>query len=216
MARYFLQTSPGPLIILVRHGITQANEGGDPLIRAWKDYPLDEKREYQIRDTAEKLKAYKPGYIVSSDLMRDTSTAQIIADVLNMSNREVDFDARTWDMGTLEGQPLKEVNPIIEQLYKRPWEIPPGSSESFDDFSRRWQEFLDRKMYLAANVSQMRPLVIVTHGKNIALAYTYINLLPPVEGIMPYPAGYAVLKVGDDGGLTMDMVTKTEPVIEDM
>lgn len=193
-----------------------ANEGGKPLIRAWKDYELDPAKKIDIQLMAEKLKAYKPGYIVSSDLMRDTETAHIVANTLNLSNKETDFEARTWDMGTFEGQPIEDVNAAIEKLYQRPWENPPGSSESFNDFSARWLGFLDRKMYLMANVSAMRPGIIVTHGKNIALSNSYFDGILPEKAEMPLPAGYAVISVGEDRSLSMEIFGETEPVIEDV
>lgn len=214
--RYTWEAEPGPLVILMRHGSTRANEGSKPLIRAWKDYPLDDNGRAEARSAAQKLKQYKPGVIVSSDLMRDTETAQIVSAILQQPNLETDFDARTWDMGNFEGQPIEEVNPAIAQLYKRHWELPPGSSESFNDFSGRWQKFLDRKMYLAANVEEMRPVLIVTHGKNIALSQSYLDGILPEKAIMPLPAGFAVIRVAEDRGLEIEMVGKTENVIEDI
>lgn len=214
--KYFMEAEPGPLVILMRHGSTRANEGGKPLIRAWKDYPLDEKGKVEAQVAARKLEDYKPGYIVSSDLMRDTETASIVADILRQPNKETDFDARTWDLGGFEGEPLEEANPAIEQLYKNPWTKAPGSSESFNDFSARWQKFLDRKMYLAANVAEMRPVLIVTHGKNIALSQSYIDGILPETAEMPKPAGFAVISVGEDRSLEIEMIGKTESVIEDV
>lgn len=211
-----MQADPGPLVILMRHGSTLANEGSKPLIRAWKDYELAGDGRMEARRTAEKLKEYKPGLIISSDLMRDTETAHIVGEILRQPNLETDFGARTWDMGTFEGQPLEDVNPAIRQLYKRSWEKPPGSSESFDDFSARWQKFLDRKMYLAANVTDMRPVLIVTHGKNIALTQSYVDGILPEMAEMPVPAGYAVISVAEDHSLEIEMKGKTENVIEDV
>jgi len=214
--KYSMQADPGPLVILMRHGSTRANEGGEPVIRAWKDYQLDDKGKIGAQLTARKLADYKPGLIVSSDLMRDTETAHIVSAVLGQPNLETDFGARTWDMGNFEGQPLKEANPAIEEFYKHPWEKPPGSSESFNDFSARWQSFLDRKMYLAANVAEMRPVLIVTHGKNLALSQSYIDGILPEKAEMPLPAGYAVISVSEDRSLEIEMMGKTENVIEDV
>lgn len=199
----------------MRHGRTEANEG-EPRIRAWKDYPLDESKKVEIKMTAQKLKSYSPGFICSSDLMRDTNTADIVAGVLNQSNRETDFNARTWDMGSFEGQYLKDVNPAIDGLYRRPWEVPLGSCESFNGFSKRWLDLLDRRMTMAAEIPQFRPGLIVTHGKNIALANSYIEGIPAWEARMPLPAGYAVISVNYDRTLSLEIKTESEPVIEDV
>lgn len=213
---YFVDASPGPLVILMRHGPTMANEGGDPLIRAWKNYDLDPDHEDMVIKTADKLADYQPGYIVSSDLARDTATAKLVANELDISNWETDWDARTWDMGSLEGQPLEDVNEAVEQLMKRPWEMPPGSSETFNTFLMRWQKFLDRKMYMATNIPGTRPALIVTHGKCIAASESYIDGTPAWECEMPLPAGYAVVSVNLDRSLKIEMMGKVEPVIEDV
>lgn len=199
----------------MRHGETALNDPKNPKMRAWKDVPLDERGKDDVRRTATRLKQYKPGYVYSSDLMRDTETADIIANTLNVA-RENDFGARTWDMGSFEGQPISEVNPAVEGLYRRPWERPPGSSESFNDFQERWCGFLEDKMYTSANIAAMRPIVIVSHGKNIALAYSYVEMTLPEKGIMPEPSGFAIININPDRSMAIEMVTKTEPVIEDV
>lgn len=212
--KYFLDATPGPLVILMRHGQTALNDPKNPRLRAWKDVPLDPAGKIDVQLTANRLRKYKPGYAFSSDLMRDAETCQIVSGMLDIG-AEQDFNARTWDMGRFEWQLLADVNGAVAELYARPWEYPPGSSESFNDFAARWQKFLDLKMDAAAKIDGWRPILIITHGKNIALAQSYIEGVEPAKATMPLPAGFAVINVNDDRSLSLNNVTKTEPVIED-
>lgn len=212
--RYHLQTNPGVLAILVRHGATELNNGAKK-VRGWEDVELSKAGENEVRRTAQELRQYDPQYIVSSDFTRDASTAQLIASQLNISNIETDFNARTWDVGSFSGQPESEVNPAIEQLYGRSWETPPGSSESFDGFSRRWQQFLDSKMDFAT-IEGMRPIIIVTHGRNLALTDSYLNFKTPRDGMMPFAGGYGLISVTPDRSLDYQIQGESECVCQDV
>lgn len=162
-----------------------------------------------------RLRKYEPKYVYHSDFMRDSETAEIIARENNIAN-EADFDARTWDVGVYSGKPEKEVNPRIEELYRRPWEIPPGSTESFNTFASRWQKFLDKRMDVAVNIEAMRPIVIVTHGRNLAATQAYLSGIDPLNCYMPYPAGMGIISVENDGGISYTLQEPTERVIDDV
>jgi len=212
---YRLNATPGLLMILVRHGRTEGNDPTNPQVRGWQDYSLEDKSIPEVKGTAEALRQYAPQSIISSDFQRDMSTAHILASALNLSNIETDYDARTWDTGMYSGKPEAEVNSAIAAIYDRPWESAPGGRESFNAFQSRWQNFLDRKMDLAT-VEGFRPMIVVTHGRNIALTDSYINGKMPRDGQMPFPAGYGLLSVAQDGSLGFGYPVETEPVIEDV
>src|SRR5215471_12839026 len=108
MAGYYLQAPPGVLVILVRHGQTRFNDPSNPIMRGWKDEPLDDEGRLNVQLLAQRLRKYSPQWVCSSDFMRDTETSNILASHLNVSGIETDFDARTWDVGALSGQPAKE------------------------------------------------------------------------------------------------------------
>lgn len=213
---YYLQTTPGVIAILVRHGQTPDNTAVNTKVRGWHDIELSNEGRLNVQITAMKLRKFKPQAIVSSDFMRDSETAEILAGRLGIADKEVDYDARTWDTGLFSGQPEKVVQPAIDDLYLRSWEAPPGSGESFDTFSKRWQSFLDRKLEYAAKVEAARPLIIVTHGRNIALADSYFNHKLPQDGIMPLAAGYAVISVGLDYKINVEVIPPSEGVCQDV
>lgn len=200
----------------MRHGSTGFNNPSNPIIRAWADEPLSPEGRIEVQMTANKLKQYNPQYIYSSDFMRDTETAHLLANVLGISGKETDYDCRTWDVGDFTGKPESEVAEALNWFYAHPWETPPGSSESFDEFSSRWTKTLDAKLEFAANVDAQRPPIIVTHGRNLALTDSYLNGKSYTEGEMPYPAGYALIAVNNDRSLSFEIVGAQESVLLDV
>ena len=203
------------LIILVRHGATALNNSAKPSVRGWRDDPLETSSFADVRKTARAIRQYSPQWVTSSDFMRDAQTKMILVDELGIADTEVEYDSRTWDVGTFSGKPEAEVNDAIQELYKRPWDTPPGSLESFNEFSARWQQFLDRKMQ-KAGIEGMRPGIIVTHGRNLALTDSYFNFKMPEDGLMPYPAGYGILSVANDRSLQYAYPGETECVCVDV
>lgn len=210
---YRMNAKPGVLAILMRHGKTALNDPSKPKVRGWADVPLSAEGKIAAQMTANKIRFYNPKYVYHSDFMRDEQTAHEVARVLNLPT-EADFDARTWDVGIYSGKTEDVANPPLIELYRRAWEAPPGSSESFNEFSARWIRFLENKLDFAANVA--RPIIIVTHGRNTALTDSHINGKMPLDGYMPFPAGIGVIRVEDDGLLTYNYPEETEPVIQDV
>lgn len=213
--KQYVDAKPGVLAVLCRHGATQANDEQVPLVRGWEDFNLDEHGELEAQLLGYKLQPYGIAKIVHSDFIRDSQTANIIANIVKTNDLETDFNLRTWDVGIFSGKPLAIVNPAIEELYKTPWRRPDGGSESFNDFSLRTTSSFER-WFKYASIDVFRPILLVTHGKNIAMAKTYIDGGNAWESVMPEPGGYAVISVNLDKSLKMDFPTPTEPVIEDV
>lgn len=200
-------------MILVRHGATALNNGAK-MVRGWKDVPLHYTGKIDAEIAAKKLAKYGPGYIFHSDFMRDSETAHIIAKRLNLPV-EADYDLRTWDVGQFSGKPEAQVNPAILELYKQPWSKPPGSSESFNDFASRFTGAMDKYLSLAAEESAFRPIVLVCHGRNIALAHSHLSGALPWDALMPLAGGEAIIAIGKDGMLGLEFLSPTESVIKD-
>jgi broad specificity phosphatase PhoE len=213
MPSYFANAKPGVLAILMRHGST-ADNGGAKVVRGWKDQELTPAGRIEAQLTADKLAKYKPAKVFHSDFMRDSETAHIVAAKLNLPT-EADFNLRTWDVGDYSGQPESEVNPAILRLYRTPWAMPPGSTESFNDFSRRFINYFEDRLRDAANIETYRPPVIVSHGRNIAQAHSHIDFLLPWEARMPMPAQFALINVNPDRTIGIEFIGESEPVIED-
>ncbi len=215
MPRFLVDIEPGLLLILIRHGATQLNDPAAPRVRGWDDTELSDSGKLEVQMAAEKLKQYDLKQLYHSDFMRDSQTAQIIGNKLNI-NADTEWDARTWDTGLFSGQLESVANPAIFEIYKRPWQSAPGGSESMNEFLARWQRLLDSKIDLASRVPVLRPLGIVSHGRPIAATDSYVNDKPLLEGYMPYPAGFALLSVGLDRKLNFEIVPPQEPITQDV
>ena len=213
--KHYYDCRPGVIAILCRHGATKANDDKVPLVRGWEDFELDDNGKMEAQLLGHKLRQYGIAKIVSSDFIRDAQTANIISNIVKTNDLETDFDLRTWDVGTFSGKPLALVNPAIEEIYKTPWRRPEGGSETFNEFSQRVIRCLDKWLTIAT-IDIYRPILLVTHGKNIAYTKTYIDGGNAWESIMPKPAGCAIISVEPDRSLSIEVIPPYENVIEDI
>jgi broad specificity phosphatase PhoE len=159
-------------LILVRHGKTALNSlDSAERLRGWMDVPLDEQGLREAEETAQRLVAYPVDHIYSSDLYRARQTAEAVAKatlapILHTS------DLRPWNVGTLAGQRVKDILPILRQLELDPSQSAP-EGESFlqfcDRYSRKLQELLD-----IANRAK-GCVVAVTHVRNLLAAPTLLH-----------------------------------------
>jgi len=109
----------------------------------------------------------------------------------------------------MEGQPLDEVNPAIEQLYKHPWEYPPGSSESFNDL-RAPAEIPGPQDVPGGQRGSHAARADCDAREDIALTQSYIDGILPEKAEHAVPAGYALVRVAEDRSLEMEIFGKTE------
>ena len=88
------------MLYMVRHGQTDWNL--EHKIQGTYDIGLNAAGRAQVALTAEKLKRFNLGKIVSSDLRRAVQTAEIMGNMLNIT---VEYDARLreYNFGQLSG-----------------------------------------------------------------------------------------------------------------
>ena len=203
-----------PIILLCRHGRTELNSPTAPRLRAWENPPLDKRGILDAKLAASNLKRYNPQMIYCSDLMRDTETANIIANENGNIPFEIDFSFRTADMGELGGLLDAEAAPLVEKWYDQPWWTAPGG-ESNNNFLRRWYNAFDLKFNLAKESPAFRPTIIVTHGRPIAAIHARSAMIPQKEALMPYPGGIAGVYLDERGEMKLEFLTDAEPVSKD-
>lgn len=196
----------------MRHGRTKLNEAHR--VRAWEDPPLDDMGRLDAQITANKLKIYRPKVVYSSDFMRDTGTAEIIALLCGNVPIEVDFGLRTANIGTLSGQKEADVVDITRRWYEDRY-TPAPSGETFANFMKRFMNCLAPKIELARELKQFQPTVCVTHGKNLAVLDHYYNGFAPQDSHMPLPGGFGVIYSNPNGMDSFQFMTPVEPVLED-
>lgn len=203
------------LALLIRHGRTKANEGSNPKLRGWEDFPLDDAGKLDAQMAGQKVKFYQPKMIYSSDLTRDTETAMIVAAICGNIPYETEFAFRTANVGTLSGMPEKDTRDRILRWYQNPSE-PAPSGESFNNFAKRLWKAYEPKLELAREAPSFRPTIFVTHGRDVAYLDSYYRGVAPEDALMPLPGGIAVVRSNQDGVDTMEFLGETEAVQSDV
>jgi len=204
-----------PIILAVRHGRTELNKAQNSRLRAWENPPLDKRGILDARMAGQMLKRYNPQIIYSSDLTRDFETAQIISQELGNIPFEVDFGLRTADMGELAGMFDEDAAPLVKKWYEQPWWKAP-SGESLNNFLSRFYPAFDLKFNLAKESEAFRPMVVISHGRNLAALYARSHMIPQIEAQMPFPGGIASLYLDDTGEQKLEFLGDTEDVFTDV
>jgi 2,3-bisphosphoglycerate-dependent phosphoglycerate mutase len=159
-------------LILVRHGKTVLNSiDSSERLRGWMDVPLDEQGLREAEETAQRLAQYPIEHIYSSDLYRARQTAYAVvrstrAPVVHTS------DLRPWNVGTLAGQRVQDILPILQELEADP-SLPAPGGESFLQFCDRYLRKLEELIDIAARSTGC--IVAVTHVRNLLAAPTLLH-----------------------------------------
>jgi probable phosphoglycerate mutase len=129
-------TSPGPCVVLVRHGETEWSADGRHTGRT--DIPLTEPGEEQARTLAARLAGRQFSLILCSPLSRAVRTAELAG----LVPYEPAPDLVEWDYGEFEGRTTDE----IRRTYPgwTIWDGPVPGGESIEEVARRADRVLAR------------------------------------------------------------------------
>ena len=159
-------------LILVRHGKTVLNSlDNEERLRGWMDVPLDEQGLREAEETAQRLTQYPVAHIYSSDLHRARQTAEAVVRATRAPIAHTS-DLRPWNLGTLAGQRVKDIIPILKQLELDPSQAAP-LGESFNEFCDRYTHKLEELLDIAARSADC--IVAVTHVRNLLAAPTLLR-----------------------------------------
>ena len=145
-------------ILLARHGETDWNRVG-----RWQghaDLPLNDAGRTQAAELAERLAGDGIAAIYSSDLMRASQTARVVADRLGLAVVE-DAGLREIDVGSWSGLTRAEVEQRFPQGYAR-WL---GGEIGHDGETR--EELTERVVGAVERIAAEHPegtILVVTHG----------------------------------------------------
>ena len=145
-------------ILLARHGETDWNRVG-----RWQghaDPPLNDAGRTQAAELAERLAGDGIAAIYSSDLMRASQTARVVADRLGLAVVE-DAGLREIDVGSWSGLTRAEVEQRFPQGYAR-WL---GGEIGHDGETR--EELTERVVGAVEQIAAEHPegtILVVTHG----------------------------------------------------
>lgn len=146
------------MLIVVRHGRTEANASGLLLGRRL-DPGLDELGRRQASALAKVVGV--ADRVISSPLRRTRETAEALGAKVEIDERWVEID-----YGDLDGMPLKDVPPEIWAQWRADTSFTPGGGESLADLGTRVRAAADDLL----EESRERDVVVVTHVSPIKAA----------------------------------------------
>lgn len=188
------------LVILVRHGRTQANASG--ILAGWTPgVHLDEQGEAQVTAAAARLRSLRLSVIVSSPLERTVQTAEAIS-LGQRRPTAIELDDRLGECryGEWTNRPLKELaqTPLWRTVQERPSAVTFPEGESLPQMQARalaavhdWNARLgDRATY-----------AVISHGDVIKaiLADALGTHLDQFQRIVVDPASVSVIRYGARG-----------------
>jgi broad specificity phosphatase PhoE len=135
-----------PVLYLIRHGHTQLNASDH--FRGDSDVPLTKEGRKDAEEVAEFLEGIEPVFIISSDRVRATETAEILTKHFDAPTRTSDV-LRAWDVGEFSGKPRNKENlDSLQKYIDEPYlEVPGG--ESLDCFTARTMPAIEECFQLA-------------------------------------------------------------------
>ncbi len=148
------------MLLLVRHGETEANVQGLLLGRA--DPPLTERGRSQVAALASSLP--RPDRVISSPLQRATSTADAFGRTVEVDERWIELD-----YGDLDGHPAALVSADIWERWRADPDYVPGGGESLAQLGRRVGSACDEVVEAAAD----GVVTVVTHVSPIKAALAW-------------------------------------------
>jgi broad specificity phosphatase PhoE len=147
-------------IFVMRHGQTALDQAHRS--DGWLDLPLsDDGRQSVVKTLSDHLKSVPITRIYAPDLKRNEETAHIIQSGLP-DNPEVVVapEAKTWDLGSLAGDPKKPNKPIVKNLLAHPEKSAPNG-ESYNDFTKRFDKWLNAR---EKEAKASGPLLLILSG----------------------------------------------------
>jgi probable phosphoglycerate mutase len=184
-------------VVVLRHGRT-----GHNLRHVWQgqlDVPLDEVGVRQARAVGRAFAALEPTAVVSSDLVRASATAEIVAGVVGLPV-ELDARLREIDAGRWQGLTRDQIAAAgdgeVLAAWRRGEDVPLGGGERPSELGRRGaQALLEHSARLDGGT-----LVVVAHGALLrAAVLTLFGLEQPLWTMLAGLAncGWGVVQPGE-------------------
>lgn len=133
------------MLVIMRHAPTAWNFSkkiDDEILRGRFDLPPTDAGREEAKRNAEKLVRFGISEVWSSPYARDAETGVIVARITNARHLILEQMA-PWNIGTLAGNKLRKVWPVIRELWRDPSLRPPGG-ESYGEFLDRWGPIVHR------------------------------------------------------------------------
>jgi len=194
------------VIVLVRHGETDANRAGLLLGRA--DPPLNERGRQQAAATAAALRHEVAPLILVSPLQRTRETAQLIGDAtgtpVTVDERLIELDYGEWD----ERRVADLLLDTVERWRADPTFAPPGG-ESLAALRLRvapvaaeaFEQAADRTVIVVSHVSPIKALILCALGLDDGYAWRLRLDVASICRLGPGPLGPVLFSFNETGHL---------------
>ena len=157
-------------LYLVRHGETDSNAAG--ITMGQKNVSLNARGRAQARETADWLRNYPIGRIVSSDLSRAVVTAEALAELLGLKV-ETDRRLRELSFGIFEGRHIadceKEHPETVARWRAGEFDFAPPGGETRRSLMERTRAVLDDLL-----ASADEHIAVFAHGGTLNAMHTHI------------------------------------------
>jgi len=187
-------------LLLVRHGESEGNR--DRTFTQNPDVPLTAYGREQARTAAQRMaQRYRPSRVVASPFARARQTAEIIAEVLELT---VEFEPalREQSFGIFAGQPYDAL--LSDAAYHEGprWNWRPRDGESLYDVYERVVPAFDR----IARDAEGHDVVIVSHGGVMVTLCAYVT--GSWEGVSVTPNAGIVLVERTNGRYALPVLVQ--------
>jgi broad specificity phosphatase PhoE len=194
------------VIVLVRHGETDANRAGLLLGRA--DPPLNERGRQQAAATAAALRHEVSPIVLSSPLARTRETAWEIGQAtgapITIDDRLAELDYGDWDEQRVADLP----HHTVERWRSDPTFAPPGG-ESLADLRARvapveveaFDQATDRSVIIVSHVSPIKAMILCALGLDDAYAWRLRLDVASICRLGPGPLGPVLIAFNETGHL---------------
>jgi broad specificity phosphatase PhoE len=174
------------VLLLVRHGETQANRRGQYLGRG--DSELTSRGMAQIAALADVLP--RPDVVVSSPLGRARRTAEALSASIEIDQRWIELD-----YGPLDQQPVGQVPADLADRWRRDAAFAPPGVETLSALSARVHEACDDLVARA----QTSVVIVVTHVGPIKAALTWALGVPVTVADRLFVEDAGISRIDFDG-----------------
>jgi broad specificity phosphatase PhoE/CTP:molybdopterin cytidylyltransferase MocA len=165
----------GRRLFLIRHGETKQHK--EKIFMGQYDVALSEKGRLQAIEAGERLRKYdlRTDRIYSSDLIRATETAELIANLLNF-NVIYNSNLREMSLGEWDGRPISEIKSLYPEEYRKR-----GENLVLYKFGNRCENFYDLKYRVVKGIKKIlkedknSDLVLVVHSGVIKVLLSEVN-----------------------------------------
>ena len=168
-------------VVLVRHGKTALNKGGESAerIRGWQNVDLDSEGRQEAERLGREFAGKPVVSIYASPLKRAMDTALAINKTTGAPLHE-DFCLMPWHLGYMTNEPVKAVTPTMNYHVEHEDE-PVRLGEPFSSYRRRFLGFLQRKCDESSALPEGDFILLVTHSRGLQLTKSWLAAGAPKD-----------------------------------